>query len=413
MLAVGRSAVIDGTGVASLTAPTMWTHNTLRLSVLVLALHGASVARAQPAAPEGQPDAAAPEGQPDAAAPEGQPVSDADGTTKPPPEPLPTPGESGPTSGDEQPQPATDEGTGATKKPSSAPPPAHLAVADEAGTPSESSDGEPATAAAPTDPYESVREFSLNAADADVRVKPVAEVGAVFVLWHRYQGGSDGTDFNWRRDGGQGSASFTWRVSAELELLQHHQLILLYQPVDLRTRATLTEDLRVNGLTFPSGTAMQFRYGFDFYRLSYLYDFVADPHQELALGLSLQLRVADIEFASLDGTLQRTSQNLGPVPLVKLRGRYTFDNDAFIGTELDGIGIEFPSEQGSVLGLFFDTSLRVGYSPTNFLETFFNLRYFGGGARGPGSKTLSPEFGDGYNNNFIHTFTTSVGFAVK
>ena len=42
-------------------------------------------------------------------------------------------------------------------------------------------------------------------------------------------------------------------------------------------------------------------------------------------------------------------------------------------------------------------ALRVRYSPTNFLETFFNLRYLGGGARGPGSKTLSPEFGDGYN----------------
>lgn len=255
--------------------------------------------------------------------------------------------------------------------------------------------------------------FSFNAPDADVKVKPVAEFGSLFVVSHRYQGGSDGTDFNLRRDGGQGSAAFTYRLSAEAELFQHHELILLYQPIDLRTRATLSEDFRVNGLTFPSGTPMQFRYGFDFYRISYLYDFLPELDQELALGLSLQLRVADIEFASLDGTLQRTSQNLGPVPLVKLRGRYTFDNDVFLGTEIDGIGIQFPSEQGSVLGLFFDTSLRVGYSPTPFLETFFNLRYVGGGARGPGSKPLSPEFGDGYNNNFIHTLTSSVGFAVK
>jgi hypothetical protein len=299
-------------------------------------------------------------------------------------------------------------------QPSPAPSPADRSAPAEGGPAiPAAATNEPAPGTAPASLYAAVRGFSFNAPDADIRVKPVAELGAVFVLSHRYQGGSDGTDFNWRRDGGQGSASPTWRVSAELALFQRHQLILLYQPVDLRTRATLSEDLRVNGLTFPSGTPMQFRYGFDFYRLSYLYDFFTDPQQELAVGASLQLRVADLEFASLDGALQRTSQNLGPVPLLKVRGRYTFDNDVFLGTEIDGIGIEFPSEQGSVLGLFFDTSLRVGYSPTQFLETFFNVRYFGGGARGPGSRPLASEFGDGFNENFIHTLTTSVGFAVK
>lgn len=272
---------------------------------------------------------------------------------------------------------------------------------------------EPAVSAPPADPLTSLRAFSFNADDADVRVKPVAELGALFVVSHQYQGGSDGTVFDLRRDGGQASASFSYRLSAEVELFDHHELILLYQPIDLRTRATLTEDFRANGLTFPAGTPMQFRYGFDFYRLSYLYDFLPRADQELALGLSMQLRVADIEFTSLDGELQRTSQNLGPVPLIKARGRYTFDNDVFVGTEIDGIGIQFPSEQGSVLGLFFDTSLRVGYSPTQFLETFLNVRYVGGGARGPGSKPLDSAFGDGYTNNFIHTLNTSIGFALK
>ena len=302
--------------------------------------------------------------------------------------------------------------------PGSAPPSAQAetkatsAASAPLSVPAEASVSSPATAL-PTDPYDAVRGFSFNSPTSDVRVRPIAELGAIFVAWHHYQGGSDGTEFDWRRDGGQASASFTWRLSAELELFARHNLILLYQPIDLRTRATLSEDLRVNGLTFPSGTPMQFRYGFDYYRLSYLYDFLADRDNELAIGLSMQLRVADLEFSSLDGKLQRTSQNLGPVPLVKLRGRYTFDNDVFLGTEIDGIAIQFPSEQGSVLGLFFDTSLRVGYSPTQFIETFLNLRYLGGGARGPGSRALSSEFGDGYNNNFIHAMTLSIGFGVK
>ncbi len=254
---------------------------------------------------------------------------------------------------------------------------------------------------------------SLNAPDAPLQVRPIAEVGMLAVVAHSYQGGRDGTLFNLQRDGGQASAALTWRLSAELEINKRHTVVLLYQPIDLRTRATLTDDLRVNGLTFPSGTPMQFRYGFDFYRVSYLYNLLADSRHELSVGGSLQLRVADIEFASLDGRLQRTNQNLGPVPILKVRGRYTFANNAFIGTEIDGIGIQFPSELGSVLGVFVDASVRAGFSPTQFLETFVNLRYVGGGARGPGSKPLSPAFGDGYVDNFIHAMTFSVGFALK
>lgn len=274
----------------------------------------------------------------------------------------------------------------------------------------------PSPAPAPlesADLHEAVRRFSLNPPASNIKVRPVVEFGLLALLSHNYQGGRDGTSFDLRREGGQASAFFAWRLSAEAELFKRHTLIVLYQPLDLRTRATLTRDLRVNGLTFPTETPMQFRYGFDFYRMSYLYDLIASPRHELSLGLSLQLRVANIEFASLDGALQRATQNLGPVPLLKVRGRTTFRNDVFMGVEVDGIGIQFPSEQGSVLGVFFDASLRLGYSPTKLLETFVNLRYLGGGARGPGSKPLSPEFGDGYVDNFIHAMTVSVGLALQ
>ncbi len=327
-------------------------------------------------------------------------------------------------------RPAADDPTPAS--PSEPPPPAPMAMpvvepAKEATDPTLAPPPAPTAPTATSSPpspiilarpdpestVEGIRRFSFNHPDADVRVLPVAEFGALFILKHRYQGGSDGTDFNLQRDGGQASAFLSWRISAELELFRHHRVVLLYQPIDLRTRATLTDDFRANGLTFPAGTPMQFRYGFDFYRLSYLYDFLPEADDELAIGLSLQLRVANLEFSSLDGSLQRTSQNLGPVPLLKVRGRYTFDNDVFIGTEIDGIGIRFPSDQGSVLGLFFDTSIRAGYSPTNFAEAYVNLRYLGGGARGPGSEPLSSEFGDGFNDNFIHALNLSLGFAVK
>lgn len=259
-------------------------------------------------------------------------------------------------------------------------------------------------------PWDLARRFSFNDPAARVAVKGYVEVGLAGVLQHTIQQSSDGTVFDYKREGGQNSAFFFARISAELEILKRHTIILLYQPLDLRTQSTLTRTVRVDGLDFPAGTPMRFRYGFDFYRVSYLYDLLKSPRHELSLGLSLQLRVANIEFTSLDGALQRTSQNLGPVPIIKLRGRYTFPSSAFLGFELDGIGIQFPSDLGSVLGLLFDASIRAGYAPTSFLEVFVNLRYLGGGARGPGQ---TPQFGDGYVDNFLHTMIGSVGLGIK
>ena len=262
----------------------------------------------------------------------------------------------------------------------------------------------------PPDVWETARRFSFNRPESNLQIRGVFELGLASVISNQYQGSRDGTRFDWVKDGGQGTVIPFTRVSAEAQIFQRHTFILLYQPLDIRTRDTLRAPLRVDGIDFPAGTPMQFRYGFDFYRFSYLYDFLKSPRHEAAIGLSMQMRVANIEFASLDGRLQRASQNIGPVPVVKLRGRYTFDNSAFLGAEIDGIAVQFPSDTGSVLGVLFDVSLRAGYSPTSFLETFINLRYLGGGAKGPGS---TPEFGDGYVDNFIHTISASVGITLK
>jgi len=252
-------------------------------------------------------------------------------------------------------------------------------------------------------------DMTLNRPEWPVAVKFYAEVGTLAIVDHKIQVGSDGTRFDYRSEGGQNTLALFWRLSAELEILKRHTIILLYQPIDVRSRATLTRDLRAEGLTFPAGTAMDFRYGFDFYRISYLYDFLEDPRNELSLGLSLQLRVAATEFTSVDGSLQRTSQNIGPVPIIKVRGRWGFTEHAFAGFEIDGIAVQFPSQLGSVLGLLFDASLRVGYEPTAFMDVFFNLRYLGGGARGPGQRS---NFSDGYVDNFLHTLTASIGFGL-
>lgn len=159
---------------------------------------------------------------------------------------------------------------------------------------------------------------------------------------------------------------------------------------------------------------MDFRYGFDFYRLSYMYDFFADPDQELAVGLSLQLRNAQISFTSADGTMRRSRGDLGPVPVIKLRGRYTFKPGVWIGLEADGFwasGRIITGSTNDFEGAILDASLRIGFNMTSFLESFVNVRYIGGGARGTDEESTGP--GDGYTNNWIHTMSLSLGLGFK
>lgn len=240
------------------------------------------------------------------------------------------------------------------------------------------------------------------------------ELGTVGVVKHTVQFSQDGSAIDYVNEGGQNNLFFFARIAAELEIFRRHTFILLYQPIDLRTEQVLSRDLSIDQLTFPSGTPVNFRYGFDFYRFNYQFDFFRSRRHELAIGVGLQIRNAVISFTSADGTLRRFNNDIGVVPLLHLRARTTFQNGVFIGTEIDGLYARGRVITGSLYefeGAILDASLRVGLSVTSFMETYLNLRYLGGGAQG--FSPDDPPPGDGYTNNWLHTVITSIGFTVR
>ncbi|MFZ9886482.1 MAG: hypothetical protein ACO3JL_03175 [Myxococcota bacterium] len=242
-------------------------------------------------------------------------------------------------------------------------------------------------------------------------MRGVAEVGSLAVLFHTLQFGSNGTQLDYLVDGGQDNLFPFLRLSAEAELFRHHTLVLLYQPLDLRTTALLSRDLIIDDALFPSGTPMSYRYGFDFVRGSYLFDFFGDPDTELALGLSFQVRNATIDFASKDGTLFRSERDIGPVPILKARGRYTFDGGLYTAFEVDGFwasGRVITGTANDFEGAIYDASVRLGVPLVGFANTFVNLRFLGGGARGVEEDDPGP--GDGFTDNWLHTAALSLGF---
>jgi hypothetical protein len=246
------------------------------------------------------------------------------------------------------------------------------------------------------------------AQDDDVEVRVSGDFGGLIPMYHSIQLGAQGTDFDYVRDGGQDVVFPVGRLSVQMGLNRHH-LTFLYQPLELNSEVVLRRPLVVDDLTFAAGSAVDLKYGFPFYRLSYAYDVVAGDALRLALGGSLQLRDATITFTSADGDLRRTRRDVGPVPALKALVRYDTPAGWFTMLEVDGMYAPVKYINGGdsdVTGAIIDANLRAGYRVSERLDTFVNLRWLGGGAEG----TSEPEdFSDGYNQNWLQFLILSVG----
>lgn len=236
------------------------------------------------------------------------------------------------------------------------------------------------------------------------------ELGFLGVLDHKVQFSKAGTYFDYDDNGGQNVLFPFARLSVESAIRERHHLIFLYQPLVIETEEAVDEALLVNETLFEPGTPVRFTYSFPFYRISYLYDFLGESENNFALGLSLQIRNATIAFASLDGEQLSVERDIGPVPALKVRARYAPAERFWLGVEADGIWAPVKYINGSdtdVEGAILDASVRAGYSVSEELDGFLNIRYLGGGAEGTGDDD-GP--GDGYVKNWLHFLTVSLGF---
>ncbi|HEY0136216.1 MAG TPA: hypothetical protein VGB85_19160 [Nannocystis sp.] len=243
-----------------------------------------------------------------------------------------------------------------------------------------------------------------------------AELGFVGVVKHDLQFGKDGTYFDMRKEGGQDVLFPFFRFTGEFAIKQRHTLIFLIQPLKLKTTNTIDRDVRVDDVEFSAGTPMAIKYDFGFYRFAYMYDLLKAPQHELGVGVALQIRNATIDFASRDGELLASNRNVGVVPLLKLRGRWTPKRGQgfWLGAEVDGAYIRGKVISGTrdyFVGALVDASIRAGFEVPRAGDVFVNVRYVGGGARGTDS---TPKPGkDGYAENWLHTMALSLGMYIR
>lgn len=235
------------------------------------------------------------------------------------------------------------------------------------------------------------------------------ELGFLGVLAHTIQLGRDGTRIDYPSDVGQSNLYAFVRVSGDLDIWRQHIITFVYQPIDLETRAALPRTLRIDGLDYAAGTQVRARYGFPFYRLGWAFDVLPAANEELAFGVGFQIRDATIEFANVDGTQFRARYDVGPVPLLRARGRFPIGSGWYFGFEADGFYAFIPGLNGSdndVEGAILDASVRLGWRVVPHLDAFLNVRYLGGGAGGQGDPDAT---NDGFQENWLHFLAITLG----
>lgn len=263
----------------------------------------------------------------------------------------------------------------------------------------------------------------LNRNDGPVDLTLSAEGGFVDIITHTYQAGDPGTLFDFVAQGGQELLFPFYRYTGEVAIADRHTVIFLYQPLEIATQVRFLQDVTIDGVLFAAETTtgdagVNVTYSFPFYRMSYLFDLIASEKTDVEVGASLQLRNASVRFESTDGTALAVTQDLGPVPIIKLRARQVFGGPVpglFAELEADGFfassaffnGVDFDFS-----GSIFDVSLRSGFTPTNGVEVFANVRGLGGGANGTRPSDDNRFWSQSrtrYSDNFLTSLSITLG----
>jgi len=253
----------------------------------------------------------------------------------------------------------------------------------------------------------------LNHSDRPWRIEPSWEIGSLAVLGNRIQLGQAGTDFDYVADGGQDNLFTYQRFEINFRKNERHSFLFLYPPLDLRTTEEASTDLQFDVVEFPLGTPMEYRYGFDFTRATYIYDVIEDSNREISFGVGLQIRNATLDFRSADGLLADSNRDIGPVPLLCSRGYFPIDQQRWWAYDISGAYAPIKYLNGDVsdvVGALLDTSIRSGFHFSRGVDVFLNLRYVGGGAEGTEANPIDGK--DGFVANWVHFLAFSIGTTV-
>jgi len=141
-----------------------------------------------------------------------------------------------------------------------------------------------------------------------------------------------------------------------------HQLDFTYASYHRDGSGTLSEDITINGTTYPVGAQVKSLFDFDIIRGTYTYAVLQDERMRIALGLGLY--AIPVEYGlSIETTGGRSNvegaDTTLPLPALALRGEFQLIPKLFLNASIDAMYLEISDFQGSLL----DVNIGLEYRP--------------------------------------------------
>jgi hypothetical protein len=169
------------------------------------------------------------------------------------------------------------------------------------------------------------------------------------------------------------------RGRATWHLTPHHELSVLYAPLEMDFRGTFNRPVNFAGSNFAPGVSTRGRYRFDSYRLTYRYNLISN--RDWVFGLGITAKVRDAEVRLDQGAASARDANTGFVPLLNYRLQWRFAEHLSFLTEGDALG----ASQGYAV----DAMASVQWHATERLSFRLGYRVLDGGADNDSIYTFS------------------------
>lgn len=163
---------------------------------------------------------------------------------------------------------------------------------------------------------------------------------------------------------------FAPRFYLAYQLSPKHSLRALVFPFQTSGSKTFNEDIQFDGTTFAAGQAIQGKYRFHSYRLSYRYQFYKDEDWELKVGFTAKIRNALVSLSQ--NAVTQDYSNVGFVPLLYFNTKYFISPDWRLEFDMDALA----APQGRAE----DVSISGWYSVSPEWELGLGYRTLEGGA---------------------------------
>jgi hypothetical protein len=147
------------------------------------------------------------------------------------------------------------------------------------------------------------------------------------------------------------------------ELASRHTLSVLLAPLTLNASGSVPEPVQFADVLFPPNTPLEATYRFNSWRLTYRYDFVERPKIEVGAGFTAKIRDAEVSLSSASQNASKA--NVGFVPLLNFRVRYSPADRLSLLLEADALAAPQGRAEDVLLAVQYQAwervALKAGY----------------------------------------------------